>query len=384
MLLAGPLSRLSGHYFFAFFALGVFAPYLPLMLKGRGLSAENIGTLMMIAPAATVVVPAWWGRMADRFSARARLLMLSTGCSGLAIWLLLPSQSLWSAFLALVCFCSFSAAIASLSDALTHSHLKTAHDRFARIRMWGSVGYALAAYSAGKLQVSKQPILLLGLVSVGYILAALLVPRQEPKVVHGKHETISLGIFQWSWIVLFAANAAHYFSHAANDYFFGLHLRSLGLGDSSLGEIVAAGVGAEIVVLALAPYIVARISSASIPFLVVFCGAVSLGRWMLLPQLSEHWMLVLLQTSHGLSFGLWYVSMVKLVQGWVPEAVRAQAQAAALSSVGFGAVCGALLGGYVFERQAGQGLYLLCAVVAGLGMGLYLVLGWLPKPHLAR
>ena len=74
---------------------------------------------------------------------------------------------------------------------------------------------------------------------------------------------------------------------------------------------------------------------------------------------------MLLQTLHGVTFGAWYLSVVRFIQDRAPERLRTSLQALAMSAIGLGMTAGFLLGGWLFgARGAPYGIAAVLALVA--------------------
>jgi predicted MFS family arabinose efflux permease len=136
-----------------------------------------------------------------------------------------------------------------------------------------------------------------------------------------------------------------------------------------VGLAWSVGVIAEIGVMIFAPRFIGRLRSSV--FLCI-CAAVATARWALLAHLSSRAGILALQPLHGITFGLWYLSMVRFVQTRAPDQLRTSLQSMALSAMGLGMVTGYLGGGLVLERLGGTWLYRLAAAAAGAALAVYL------------
>lgn len=367
-----PLSiPLRGFYFFAYGALGALFPFLPLLLSSRGLSPSSISWVMVVVPLANLVVPPLWGSVADALRARLVLLRVAAVGSGLAALLLLPSWGLGGSILAVAVFSLFRAPLTSLADAAAVDALVGRRLDFSRIRIWGSIGFAVFVYTLGTVGASDRPNTLLGITAVVYVLAAMCtIPLRAPMVV--RQPGVATGVWavlRQPHVVLFlAGNATYYVGHACYDAFFSLHVRRLGYGDGFVGAAWAMGVGAEIGVMLLAPRVLGRIRAS---LLLSSCAGVAMLRWTGLSLTSSAPAILALQALHGITYGLWYLAMVKFIQTRASDHLRTALQGIASSAIGLGMVAGYLTGGRVFDRYRGQTLFTLATVSAAVALALY-------------
>jgi MFS transporter, PPP family, 3-phenylpropionic acid transporter len=366
-----PLLSLRVFYFLTFSALGSLFPFLPLLLESRGLDPPQISWVMVLIPIANLFVPPLWGTLADKLGARLRLLRwASLGCAG-GVLLLLPAWGFVGSLLAVGAFACFRAPIPPLADAATSAALGKGRLSFGRVRVWGSVGFASLVLSVGLLQGSLHPRLLLGIASVLYLGSALSLARVTAPQTPARRAVIrqSLGVITHPPILLFLMGSALYYAgHSTYDVYFGLYARALGHSDRFIGTAWAVGVGVEIGVMLLAPRLLRRVQSSK---LLVCCAAVAAVRW-LSNSLLTGWGLIPLQGLHGLTFGLWFLSLVQYVQDRAPEHLRTSLQSLAVSSMGLGMVIGYLTGGVVFHRYGGALLFRVAVGCAGCALLLYL------------
>lgn len=97
-------------------------------------------------------------------------------------------------------------------------------------------------------------------------------------------------------------------------------------------------------------------------------------RWLLLSVLESELAVLASQTLHALTFGLWYLALVRYIQVRAPEAARTTVQSVLQAVNGAGMMLGYVVSGELFERGGGQDVFRFAACAAGLGGGFYLVL----------
>ena len=380
-----PIAALRAHYFFSYGALGALFPFLPLLLADRGLSPAQISWVMVLLPATALVMPPVWGSLADAFSARVQLLRVASLACAASTLLLLPAWGLWGNLLATGVLCLFRAPLASLADAATYAALGGRGEAFARVRVWGSVGFAVFVQLLGSAGASTHPWLLVGLTSVIYLLAGLSTlplpgrPTARQRGVLGQAPAL---LARPGFLVFLAANTCYYVGHSAYDAFFSLHARALGFDAPFIGTAWSVGVVVEIGVMLAAPALLVRVRAVH---LLALCAAVAVARWSLLSVVTGAAPLLAIQTLHGVTFGLWYLAMVRFNQARAPERLRTSFQAVTLSTMGLGMVLGYLGGGVAMERLGGAGLYQLAAGAALGALALYGLAGaLLPPPSRTR
>lgn len=353
-------------YFLSYGALGSLFPFLPLLLAHRGLTPGQIGWVMVVVPIGNLAIPPIWGAAADSLRARLPLLRVAAAGAGVTVLLLLADLDFGATVLAVALFSLFRAPLTSLADAASVEALGGRSDQFSRVRVWGSLGFAVFVMILGWLGASSRPVLLVGATAAVYLAAcAATLPLRgdSPRRQHGIAAAVGHVLRRGSVVAFLASTAVYYLGHATYDVYFGLHAKALGLGDRFVGTAWAIGVGVEIVLLLLAPRLLPRFRTGHV---LVGCAVAAALRWWGLAHLTSAPALLALQSLHGITFGLWYLSLVSFVQSRADERTRTTLQSVALSCVGFGMAAGYLLGGSVFDAHGGTTLYRIAAGAAAL------------------
>ena len=379
------LLGLRGFYFLTYAGMGALFPFLSLLLQAHRLSPTETSWVMVAIPLGNLLVPPLWGIAADVL--RARLLLLRVAClgSGLCMLLFLPRWQLAGWLVSMGLFAFFRSPVSALTDASTVDALGGRDVGFSRIRLWGSVGFAVAALGIGQLGPTSHPDRLVVTTAAIYFCAVLstlpLRARSSPNPtpVREGHVAQRLGplLLEPRFLLFLLGSALHYLGHSTYDAYFGLYARGLGLGDALVGAAWAVGVAAEIGVMIVSPWLLGRVSATA---LLCIGSAAAVVRWLLLSVTTGTIELVVLQALHGLTFGLWFVSAVSFVQSRAPRELRTSLQSAAYSALGLGTVAGYLGGGWVLEHHGGALLFRLAAGAAGAGLLCYLGTTLLPGP----
>lgn len=358
--------RLAAYYMAVFLGLGAVLPFLPLVLESRGFSARQVGLLLVIGPCANLVAPPAWAWLADTFGIRARLMSLAPlGCA-LGVLLLIVDRGVASAVTAMVVYSVCRGPIVPMADAAAHAELGQGASGFARIRVWGSVGFVIGAALLGALEGSGRVVMLFGSAALAYVVAGAIAtrrrvpwqPRQTGVALLALREARARGLFG-----LFVGGVFYYFGHGSYDAFIGLHLRALGFGDHIVGLAWAAGVVAEIALMLVIRPVIEHVAGAK---LLVVAGVAAVVRWSLLSWVTSAAAIVAVQSLHALTFGLWYLAMVGYVQARASESLRTSIQALAHASMAIGMVVGYTVGGEVFERAGGALLFRMGAAASVL------------------
>lgn len=365
------LLRLRGLYALHYAGAGLWIPYLAPFLEAAGVSGSTQGVLFAMRNVVFVFTQPLLGLLADRIGV-ARVLQGAAIAAALA-WLLVlrggGRLELAAIFLLMAVGVS---AVAGLIDANVLATLEGPGGAavggpraFARSRIAGSVGFALAAVLFGLVMANGTPgAARTAIIAVAFLqIACAILALTSPRDVRGTYRPPSLAdavrIVRDPAVarVLFAG-ALHWVTLAPYHTFFGAHVEHHGGGPMVIGLSIGVAVAVELVVMATAPRWLAAFDPRHV--LVVSTG-IGILRWSL-TAVGTPSVIIAAQALHGLSYGAFYLSMIdSVVRRTAPEH-RATAQALVSSlALGVGTFAGNLLAGPLYDIDQGQTLFLAAA-----------------------
>lgn len=363
-------AKLSGFYFVYYLAVGAFVPFWPLYLHALGYSPAQIGMALAATGVVRVLSPMGWGWAMDR-SGR-RMPWIVGGMALCAVWFaLVPFSPSFGVLLALhVIYATFWNVALPAFDVVTLNHLARTGQDYARVRLWGSVGFILAVAALGPLldRTGMGPVPwiivagMLGLVALGLFVPDVHDPRP--------HDASGGGFVararQPAVLALLGACFLSQLSFAPFYSFFSLYLEQNRYSHTSIGALWALGVVAEVIVFLYTGRIIRRFGAR--PVLVVTLLSSAL-RWALLAEfVHQPALLAFSQVLHFLSFAVYHAVTVHYIHELFPGRLQGRGQALlAAVSFGLGGALGSLLSGGAWERFGAQAVYLGAAAVALLG-----------------
>ncbi len=364
-----PYARLSAFYFFYFASLGAFIPFWSLYLQHLGLSAPRIGAAMAVVMATKIVAPNLWGWIADHYGQRMRIIRLA-GLAAVACFapLAFTRGFGWILFW-LGAFAFFWNAALPQFEAVTLNHLGPDSHRYARVRLWGSVGFILAVaglphWLAGP-GIEQLPAVVLGLLA-GIWLNTLWVPDHPGDPGAAPPLRLRAVLRRPATLALLAACLLGQASHGPYYAFFSIYLEAHGYSREAVGLYWALGVVAEVLVFLVIHRWLCRFGAERILLAALLLTAL---RWLLLAGFVEVAPVLLgAQLLHAASFGLLHASAIELVHRFFPGRLQGRGQALYSStSFGLGGALGSLYAGRLWDVMGGGGVFAASAAVALLG-----------------
>jgi PPP family 3-phenylpropionic acid transporter len=366
---------LAAYYFWYFVAVGIFEPYLTPLWRDFGLSSVEIGLLNAIMPGVAIVAPFLWTAYADATRQGDRIFLWNTWLSVGAALLLPAARRFTAAGLSIFCLAAFRTPLIPLANSMAFQALKGRPHGYAGIRLWGTIGYILAAVGAGA--VIDRLGLRMGMYGVALALmacgAVAWAGRSRERVrlaPAGLREILEI-LRDRRFRTLLSATGLAWMSYGPYGTFYTIHLEALGRSRAFAGAAWALAATSELVVMLLWP----RMCSWAQPrtWLMIALAAHPV-RWLLSSIAHDPVLLLAIQLTHAFTFGVLYLAAVQNVERMAPEGLRATAQGVFASvTFGVGGLVGNSLGGFLYEPLGMTALYIAAALVSGWGMFLYAV-----------
>lgn len=370
-----PVLRLSAFYFAYLAALGVFAPYFPLWLDDRGLSAAAISGVMSTWYGTRIVSPLVWGHLALHSPRPVRWLRIGALAAFACFAFYLLPLPLAGIVAAMAGFSFFYNALMPQFDAITLSHLHRRPQDYSRIRAWGSIGFLLSALLLGivfeRIGIGWLPALMLPMLG----LLALSAFRNDygPGLHAGDvaRESLLASLRRPGVVAFIAAAFLMQVAHGPYYVFFSLYLEDNGYGASALGVFWSIGVAAEIVMFWFAASLLARYGGVRLIRLCLLVAALRFAATGLAPQSLA--VLLVAQLSHAFTFGLFHSACMQRAARLFPGRLLGQGQGLLYGlGSGVGGVAGSLIAGWAWSAGGGVLAFVVAAGSAALG----LVLAW--------
>ncbi|WP_316977417.1 3-phenylpropionate MFS transporter [Shumkonia mesophila] len=366
--------RLSLFYVAFFGMIGVYMPFWPVWLVSRGLEPTEIGLLLGIAAGVRLFAAPLIAGVGDR-SGRRRRLIAALAIGALAAFALYAwTLGFWPILAVTVLFTVVWSPLMPLGETLVNLAVRRHGLQYGPIRLWGSLGFIVAAVIGGRALVGRPDDiifwLLLGLVAATAAACGLL-PEAPPDDDGGRRPPLRSVLANPGFLLFLAAAGLIQSSHGVYYGFGTLYWKTLGYSEAAIGALWAEGVIAEVVLFAFSGRITKRFS----PSALILIGALAaVARWTVTGLTGALPAVALMQLLHALTFGATHLGAITFIMQRVPPALSATAMSL-YGSVLAGLAMGAsiLLSGPLYAAFGG-GAYLAMTGIGVAGAGLALLL----------
>jgi Major Facilitator Superfamily. len=384
-------------------AVGVFLPFVSVILAGLGFAPSAIGLVFSLgAIAFTVAAPAW-GHLADVRLGRPRTLQVCAIGAALALLALLGSWPRVVVAVLFVVFWIFQSSWQPLSDAITVNALPGRGRGYARIRLLSSLSFAVGTVAAGFIydRTGYVPAFVIATTcALAMAVAAARVPDIARADLAAYRSALPAdGAVRGGWagqrrwqfgsaglalrvaprlgLVLMAVALVHVGIIAGNT-FLGLRLVGLGGGPSDVGLSAGMSAAAEIPAMLAAGWVASRIGLRGLFAGSALIYAACLTSWAIIDVPG---FIIVSRLLTGLAFAGIVVSVVLTIATVLPADLQATGQALfQTTAFGVAAIVANVIGGLLYGSVGPSSVFWLGAIVAVVGA----IVGWCVFPRRVR
>jgi len=361
-----PYWRLSTFYFFYFSVLGSLIPFWGVYLRSIGFTAREIGELMALLMFSRIVAPYIWGWLADHKGRRLTIVRLAALLAAITFGGVFLGTHFWWMAAVMLLFSFFWNATLPQLEAATMSHLGGSASNYARVRLWGAVGFIVAVVGLGKLFDVVEiwwllPVLLVLL--SGIWLSSLVIPDTDFTGDMPHPEPLHIVLLKPKVLAFLLICFLMQASHGPYYTFYTIYLGDYGYTKTAIGMLWALGVLCEIGVFLLLHKLQVRFSLRTI-----LLGSFGLAavRWSMIALFPTNIpLLVIAQMLHAVTFGVYHATAIELVHKFFVGRHQTRGQAIYGSvSFGIGGALGSYYAGLTWSAPGPQFTFLSAAVLA--------------------
>ena len=361
-------------YFCYYGAAAAYIPFISIFYADRGLSGSQIGVLAAIGPLMALLAAPALSALADKQGRRRRLLVLSLAGTAVALLAVpLPTSFLWLlpvvAILAVVNSPSIPVADGLVARTATRRGLA-----YGKMRLWGSVSWAVVAAVGGAFWQQAGFSLMFPIASIFFLLTiptAGQLEEEDDRPPESKAKVpLRLVMGDVRLRIVLLATMAFGTAMAAVYTFSGIYIDQIG-GQSLVGLLAAVMAISELPIMLWSERITRRFGGPMTLVLAYACFGIA---YVGLAFLQSTILLVVVAVIQGIGFGLFLPTTVRLFADWAPAEWSSTSQGILSAGLwGLAPLIAGPLGGIIFDNAGPAALFLASAGVMGLaGLGLIL------------
>jgi len=358
-----------------------YSSYVNLYLDGIGLSKAQIGLSITMATLVALTFQSLWGLASDRARSKNVILMILFSGTSLTVLLYYTTTVYWQIAAIIILMSFFYFPIIPLQDNLSLERIEGTGWDFGRVRLGGTLGYAITALLVG-IWIQDRYGNIFIMVSVIHILC-LITLQFIPRVAghrHGKtagkapirvifrdRTLVGLMIFQ----IFYTLGSSLYYSY------YPIYFTTIGGNSTLLGIMFFVAAMAELPFLFMANRLVSRFGIGKI---IAVSGLSSGLRWLMLFFLHDpRWVIAACLLN---VFGFVSISycIVTYINEHVPKDLRATSQTvSSLLNLFFARILFGYLGGLASDLLGVNNIMLLSSVMIFIVTTVFTVWLWKTK-----
>ncbi len=367
--------RFASFYFLLFIPVGMQAPYLFLYFKRVGFTDPQLGTLAAVPPLLNLVSPPVWGAVADAFGDRRRTLaMLLVLAAGSFPWLMY-TRDFGATLAVLTVFSMFAAAPEAIADAIALENVERRGGDYGRLRLWGSLGFALPLVVFGLVlrRAAGGAAESLYVIFIGYAIFRLasagwvgMLPESRGGGEGGLDLRGARAFASGRFLALAGCAVVAAAAMAAYYLYFMIYLDEVGIADNLKGYFWVIAVGAETGMMLAIGWLMGRIG-LKWTFVLSLLGCA--GRLFAFSFALGPAGIAAVQCLHALTFTAFTVSSITFVNRLTPPELRASGQSLWMAlTMGLGSAVGAKVAGVTAGALGLMGMFRVFAVAAAVAV----------------
>jgi len=320
----------------------MFSQYFDL----TGYSSVEIGFLMAVLPVISLFSSPFWFRLGQKIG-ESRVYYIVSLASIVLIWPVFLSTSFPLAMLFMIGLSFFFSGVVPIGDSLIMSSIKLRGGLFSRVRLCGTLGFAVISLLMSQI-VGVSFFWLFAVGSVVLILSLFTMRSEETgkaprKSIRQSREDGTLFEFGVMTVGMFFGITLNSFHNS----FIPIFTREMGMAVSAVGVIFAITALSEIPFLAYADRIIAKLGNT----LVLEIGMLIIAIRMILISFSTNTLfLYSVELLHGLTYILMYYSLFDYIHFRLPKKHLTSAQSVFWTiRSGMTFIAGSIGGGFVIQ-----------------------------------
>jgi MFS transporter, PPP family, 3-phenylpropionic acid transporter len=373
---------------FIYISFALFTPFMSPYYTKAGMSAVEIGILLTIAPIFSCLIQPLWAILSDRTGRRRRVLSIVAFGSSLSVLSYYIGKTFLFFLIASILLAIFMTSIVPLSDAIILRSTEKNQLDFSKIRMGGTIGYAIFVTIAGSI-VRINPNLAFAMGSIGFLVLfflVLLLPRDEqgdsPKItektpaVKERNTKRSLfHIFETKEIYFLLAFAfISQFGLSFHFSFQGVYMLEMGLTEHTIGITSSIAALSELPIL----FVINRVMKKLRAERIILIACLLLGLRIFMFTGEGLLFVILSHILHGITYmSIYFCCAVFISRNVKPENQSKGQSILALLQTGIASITGNILGGLLVDLYSMKTAYRIISVLVVAAAGLIALLQFL-------
>ncbi|MFA9397532.1 MAG: MFS transporter [Clostridiaceae bacterium] len=368
--------KLYGIYLLMYGGVASYSPFLPVYLKEKELSYSRIGIILASIAIVAVFFQPLWGFLTDRYFGKIKTLSILILVSSPTILILSFAKGFYTIIFVVIVFAMFQSPILSICDAFSYEIIeKNKGMEYGKIRLQGSVGYAVVALFMGSIILRFGISVIFYLYFIFSILAIFLIRsfKYDRRTSYSKIDiTDMIKILKDKrFILLLFSVLLLNIAISVNASYVSLVIIATGGNVSSLGVVWFVIAISELPSFFLGNKILSKVGILNLYLISFLLFTI---RFLLISFSKNYNSVILFEAMQSITFPFYLMAAFAYINKLILPKMRTSIMALFSAFAGLGSFIGNLSGGIILEHISIFYLFRIITVVAFIGFVLTLIL----------
>lgn len=361
--------KLSLFYIFQCASLACFTPFLTYYFQQKGFSFTQIGVLLALSSLVGVIAQPIWGVITDKYLNNRVSLIFSMLIAALVMVPFMLVDGYYVIFIFLILLISFQCPVMPLGDAYTYEIIERHSElQYGRIRLMGSLGYAITAYIIGNVVKYEGIQSAFSSFSILMILGAAIIisVKVESQVARkrSKSDGIANLLKESEYLLFLVMIIIVNISFGINSNYVTVLIQETGGDVADLGLLWFIVAICELPVLFFSNSLIKKFGDTN---LILFGVGLYIWRYFLSSISTSYNSVIAVQFLQLVTFPLYLIGTLNYVNRTSPPEMRTSAMTMYYASGGIGVFIGNIMGGLLLEKITIFSLYRAVSLVSIFG-----------------
>lgn len=377
--------KLGLFYIFQYAALASFTPYLTYYFQQKGFTYTQIGILLAISSLVGVFAQPAWGNITDKYLNNRVSLIASMLIAALAMAPFMLVNGFYAISIFMILLLCFQSPVMPLGDAYTYEVIEQHSEmQYGKIRLMGSIGYAVTAYLIGSLAnkvgiqsafISFSFLMVLGAITIASVSVRSKTVRKRSESREGSESSEGSGIIsqlkERRFLLLLAMTIVVNISFGINSNYVTILVGETGGNVADLGMLWFVLAMSELPVFFFSNRLMKKFGDIN---LILIGVGLFILRYFLSSLCSSYIAVIAVQLLQSVTFPLFLIGILNYLNRTAPPNMRSSAMTLYSASGGIGIFIGNALGGVLLESISIFSLYRIITLVSAFALFLAFLL----------
>ncbi|CEI73290.1 MULTISPECIES: MFS transporter [Romboutsia] len=369
------MSKFYIKYLCMFIGLGSFMTYLPVYLeKTLNFSPSQIGIIVSIPSIIGIALVPIWGIISDIIKKQKLILWINVLVAFLLGYLYSKTTSFIPIFIVAIFFEMFRNSLLPLADTITTSYCKEQNKNYGKVRVLGSIGYALSAFICGHIMnLTGNDLAFFYMFMFSMLLCLFITPYlNTPKEMESK-EKLNLKVDikklftnKQYVLILLASISIVALSDGVSAYQ-GIHLLNLGAGKELVGMLTVFMVAPELYFMVKTKDLLKKYGNTKM----ITVSAIALFiRWIIYTFTNNIALFILASASHGVAIAIMTITVFDFIGNVVEKKLYTTAMTIYTFCIGIGSSVIKLIYGNIIDLYGMKAIFICSIIISIISFGI--------------